>query len=106
MHIAALLTVLAFVVGSVTPASADDRPDDPFGNHTKELKSEALLFATWEFLREQVTLDKTKFLSCIEQHPSSCPEVSTIMQIVEEARQHQGKALLAHLRAHPGSLDS
>src|SRR5262245_18883729 len=97
MHIAALLTVLAFVVGSVTPASADDRPDDPFGNHTKELNNEALLFATWEFLREQVTLDKTKFLSCIKQNPSSCPEVSTLMEIVEEAQQHQGKALLAHL---------
>jgi predicted transglutaminase-like cysteine proteinase len=97
MHIAALLTVLAFVVGLVTPISADDRPDDPFGGHTVELNKEAPLFAIWEFLKEQVILDKTKFLFCIEQNPSSCPEVSALMEIVEEARQHQGKALLAHL---------
>jgi predicted transglutaminase-like cysteine proteinase len=96
MNVAASLTVLALVVGFVTPISADDRPGDPFGNHTAELNS-GTLFATWEFLKDQVLLDKKEFLFCIEHDPSSCPEVSALMKIVEEARQNQGKALLAHL---------
>src|SRR4029077_2344370 len=43
MHIAALVSVVAIVVGFAVPASADDRPSDPFGNHTIELKEVLLL---------------------------------------------------------------
>ena len=97
MHTAALLTILALAVGFATPISAVDRPKDPFGNHTVELSNEAPLFAIWEFLRDQVMLDKTKFLLCMEQSNLSCPEVSALMKIVQDARQNQGKALLGHL---------
>ena len=97
MHIGARVIVLALAVGYAMPSRADDRPRDPFGNHTIELNSEAPLFAIWQFLRDQVMLDKTKFLSCMEQNNSSCPEVSALMKIVQEARQNQGKALLGHL---------
>src|SRR5260221_11070966 len=97
MHIGARLIVLALAVGYAMPSRADDRPHDPFGNHTIELNSEAPVFAIWQFLRDQVMLDKTKFLSCMEQNNSSCPEVSALMKIVQEARQNEGKALLGHL---------
>jgi predicted transglutaminase-like cysteine proteinase len=97
MHIAAFATVVAIVVGLAAPTSADDRPSDPFGNHTIELDKEATLFAVWESLRDKVLLDKAHFHSCIELGNNSCPEVSTLMQIVDEARQNQGKALLGHL---------
>jgi predicted transglutaminase-like cysteine proteinase len=97
MHIGVFVTVVAIVVGFVVPISADDRPSDPFGNHTTELNSEAPLVEIWEFLRDQVLLDKAHFHSCIEQSNSSCAEVSALMKIVEEARQNQGKALLGHL---------
>ena len=53
--------------------------------------------STWEYLKDQVLLDKARFHSCIEFSNASCPEVSALMKIVEEARQNQGKALLAHL---------
>ena len=66
MHIAALATVVAIVVGFAVPASADDRPSDPFGNHTVELDKQATLFAVWKALRDQVLLDKDRFHSCIE----------------------------------------
>jgi len=33
----------------------------------------------------------------MEQNDSACPEVSALMQIVQDARQNQGKALLGHL---------
>jgi hypothetical protein len=97
MYIGALLTVFALAVGFALPSCADARPDDPFANHTVELNNEAPLFAIWEFLRDRVMLDKREFLSCMEQSNSSCPEVSALMKIVQEARQNQGKALLGHL---------
>jgi len=97
MHIAALATVVAIVVGFAVPASADDRPSDPFGNHTVELDKQATLFAVWKALRDQVLLDKDRFHSCIETRNMPCPEVSTLLNIVDEARQNEGKAVLAHL---------
>jgi hypothetical protein len=97
MNIAAVVTVLAFVVTFPTPTSASYRPSDPFGDHTIELNNEAPLFEVWKFLSDQLLLDKTRFHSCIEQTNASCPEVSTLLTIVDEARQNQGKALLGHL---------
>src|SRR4051794_24044857 len=97
MHIVAFVTVLTFGVGFTMPTCANDRPNDPFGNHTIELNSEAPLVAIWEFLRDQLLLDKAHFHSCIQQSSTSCAEVSTLMKIVEEGRQNQGKALLGHL---------
>jgi predicted transglutaminase-like cysteine proteinase len=94
---AAFAVVVAIVVPFVVPACADDRPWDPFGNHTIELNNESQLFAIWESLRDQVLLDKAHFHACIEASNESCPEVSTLMKIVDEARQNQGKALLGHL---------
>ena len=97
MPMAVYVTVLAMVFGFAVPASAEDRPSDPFGNHTIELNKEAPLVSTWEYLKDQVLLDKARFRSCIEFSNASCPEVSALMKIVEEARLNQGKALLAHL---------
>jgi hypothetical protein len=97
MPMAVYITVLAIVFGFAVPASAEDRPSDPFGNHTIELNKEAPLVSTWEYLKDQVLLDKARFHSCIEFSNASCPELSALMKIVEEARQNQGKALLGHL---------
>ena len=97
MHIAVVITVVAVMVGFATTISADDRPSDPFGNHTTGLNNESQLFAIWESLRDQVLLDKAHFHACIEASNESCPEVSTLMKIVDEAHQNQGKALLGHL---------
>ena len=97
MRIAAFVTVVAIVLSFAVQTSADDRPSDPFGNHTIELNNEAALVETWETLRDKVMLDKAHFHSCLESNNTPCPEVSTLMKIVEEARQYQGKAVLGHL---------
>src|SRR5262249_50338606 len=89
-------------VGFSTATSANDRPSDPFGNHTIELNNEAPLFGVWKFLSDQLLLDKTRFHFCIEQSNTSCPEVFTLLTIVDEARQNQGKALLGHLNRSSG----
>jgi hypothetical protein len=97
MHIAAFVTVITIVVGFAVPTSADDRPSDPFGNYAIELDKEAPLFAIWESLGDRVLLDKAHFHSSIEFSNTPCPEVSTLIKIVEEARQNQGAALLGHI---------
>jgi hypothetical protein len=68
---AILVTVVAIVVGFAAPTSANDRPSDPFGNHTIELDNEAPLFEIWESLRDKVLLDKAHFHSCIESNNES-----------------------------------
>ena len=99
MHVAIFVTAVAIVVGFAVPTCADDRPSDPFGNHTIELNKETPLVEIWESLRDQVLLDKAHFHSCIQSNnePNDCAAVSTLMKIVEEARQNQGKAVLGHL---------
>jgi predicted transglutaminase-like cysteine proteinase len=97
MRIAAFVTVVAIVLSFAVPASADDRPSDPFGGHTIELNKEASLFGIWESLRDQVLLDRAHFRSCIKSGNTNCASVVTLLKIVEEARQYQGKALLGHL---------
>jgi predicted transglutaminase-like cysteine proteinase len=97
MQVAIFVMVAAIVVGFAAPTSADDRPSDPFGNHTIELNNEAPLVEIWETLRDKVLLDKAHFHSCIESSNTDCASVSTLMKIVEEARQNLGKALLGHL---------
>ena len=115
MHVAKFVAVVAIVVGFAAPTSANDRPSDPFGNHTIELNNEAPLVEIWESLRDKVLLDKAHFHACIESTSNTdCESVSTLMKIVEEARQYQGKALLGHLnrsinimiRAAPGYMTS
>jgi predicted transglutaminase-like cysteine proteinase len=94
----AIFLAVAIVVGLVLPALGDERPSDPFGNHTIELNNEAPLVEIWESLRDQVLLDKAHLHSCIESGSNTdCDSVFTLMKIVEEARQNQGKALLGHL---------
>jgi predicted transglutaminase-like cysteine proteinase len=114
MHVAIFVTVVVIVVGFATPTSANDRPSDPFGNQTIELNKEAPLVEIWESLRDKVLLDKAHFHSCIESSNTDCDSVSTLMKIVEEARQNHGKALLGHLnrstnlmiKAAPGYMTS
>ena len=61
------------------------------------MNEEAYLFGVWESLRDQVLLDRAHFHLCIESNNTDCASVSTLMKIVEEARQNQGKAMLGHL---------
>jgi hypothetical protein len=67
MRIVAFVIALTFGIGFTMPVRANDRPDDPFGNHTVELNGEAPLVSVWEFLRDQVLLDKAHFHSCLSK---------------------------------------
>ena len=97
MRIAVFVTLVAAVAGLALPIAANDRPSDPFGNHTVELNEDAPLVAVWRLLRDQVLLDKEYFYKCLESRENTCPSLPTFMKILDEARRYQGKALLGHL---------
>jgi hypothetical protein len=59
----AIFLTVAIVVGLVLPAPADERPSDPFGNHTTELNRDAPLVGIWESLRDKCRSRKPTFTS-------------------------------------------
>src|SRR5262245_58658944 len=67
MRNAVLIAVVALTAGFlVMPVGAEERPSDPFGNHTVELTKDAPLVAIWEFLRAQMKREKAYFHECLE----------------------------------------
>jgi len=91
-----LAAVVAGLVGFALPASADERPPDPFGNHTIEIE-EGPLVRIWESLRHQMHLEKTYFYECLQSKDDPCPLIPALAQKLDEIRQYRGKALLGHL---------
>ncbi len=97
MRIAILATGVAVVVGFALPASADERPSDPFGNHTIEINEEAPLVRIWESLRQQMHLERAYFYECLQSKDDPCPLIPALEQKLDEIRKYRGKALLGHL---------
>jgi predicted transglutaminase-like cysteine proteinase len=97
MRVSILATVAAVVVGFALPAFADERPSDPFGNHTIEINEGAPLVRVWESLRRQMHLEKAYFYECLQSKDDPCPLIPTLEQKLDEIRQYRGKALLGHL---------
>jgi hypothetical protein len=91
------LTAAAILVGSVAPAASDERPPDPFGNHTTELNNDAPLAGIWVALRDRMQREKAYFHECLVPNASPCPAVPTVVQKLDDIRQYWGKALLGHL---------
>jgi predicted transglutaminase-like cysteine proteinase len=97
MALAVLLTTGAILVGFMFPAAADERPRDPFENHTIELNKDAILATIWVLLRDKMQIEKAYFHECLSPNEPPCPSVPTLVQKLDEIRQHRGKALLGHL---------
>ena len=98
MRVAILVTVVAVVVGFALPASAEERPSDPFGGHTIEINNkEAAFVGIWETLRHQMNLEKAYFYECLQSKDDPCPLIPALVQKLDEIRQYRGEALLGHL---------
>ena len=95
MRIATFVVVLAIAAGLVVPAEANDRPNDPFGGHTRELKKDDPVVKIWDLLRDKMLIEKGHFQKCLEL--KDCPQIHALVQRLDEIRQYQGKALLGHL---------
>jgi predicted transglutaminase-like cysteine proteinase len=92
----AIFLAVAIVVGLVLPALGDERPSDPFGNHTAELDEDEALVGIWDSLKDKMQLEKAYFHECLLKEPP-CPSISTLVQKLDEIRHYRGKALLGHL---------
>ena len=66
MKIALFVTVIAMMAELVAPVPADDRPSDPFGNHTTELNKEAPIAMIWDSLRDRMQIEKGYFHKCVQ----------------------------------------
>jgi hypothetical protein len=95
--LAVLFTTGAILVGFMFPAAADERLPDPFGNHTIELNKDVPLASIWVLLRDRMQIEKVYFHECLSPHEPPCPSVPTLVQKLDEIRQHRGKTLLGHL---------
>jgi predicted transglutaminase-like cysteine proteinase len=93
----AILVAAAIMVGLVLSASADERPGDPFGNHTAELDQEIALVRIWDAVRAKMQVEKTYFHDCLVFEAPPCPSIPAIVQKLDDIRQYRGKALLGHL---------
>lgn len=94
MNIATFVMIAAITVGLVVPTTAEDRPSDPFGDYTTELK-EAPVVKMWDLLRYEMVIEKGYFHKCLQT--KDCPSVAELAQKLDEIRQYEGKALLGHL---------
>jgi len=98
MRVQILITIVAVAVGFALPASAADRPSDPFGNDTIEINNkEAPLVKIWDSLGHQMQLEKAYFYECSQSKDDPCPLVPAIEQKLDEIRQYRGEPLLGHL---------
>jgi predicted transglutaminase-like cysteine proteinase len=95
MRIGTVVTVFMIAAGLVFPATADDRPSDPFGDYTTELNQDAPLVKIWDSLKDKMLIERGYFHKCLES--KDCPSISGLVQTLDEIRQYQGKALLGHL---------
>ena len=73
----AIFLAVAIVVGLVLPALGDERPSDPFGNHTAELNKNDPLVRTWESLRDKMQFEKAYFHECLLLKEPPCPSIPT-----------------------------
>jgi predicted transglutaminase-like cysteine proteinase len=93
----AIFLAVAIVVGLVLPALGDERPSDPFGNHTAELNKDEPLVSIWDSMKDKMQLEKAYFHECLLLKEPPCLSISALVQKLDEIRQHRGKALLGHL---------
>jgi predicted transglutaminase-like cysteine proteinase len=90
-----LLAALISLVG-ISAAVSSDRPANPFGEKTVTEFTESL-GTIWDALREQIQLDDLIVSSCMENQTDDCAPAKKLMAVVDDARQYQGRAMIAHL---------
>jgi predicted transglutaminase-like cysteine proteinase len=89
---AALLTLAG--IGAAVPS---DQVSAPFGSNTvTEFPSDPLV-QDWQKLREQIQLDDLIVSFCTEDETDDCGAAKTLMDIVDDARHYQGRALIGHI---------
>jgi predicted transglutaminase-like cysteine proteinase len=91
LALAALMTLLG-----ITAAVASSRPGNPFSEETVTEFPDPLV-ESWHRLREQMQLDDLIVSYCLKNAMEDCTAAEKLMSVVEDARQYQGRAMIAHV---------
>ena len=71
-------------------------PREQFGMDTAPLEDGPLV-DIWQVVSSKIFQDDSHFVACLEQKREDCAVVFQLTKVIEEARQHRGKAMLGHL---------
>src|SRR5271169_4358819 len=91
---AALMTLASTSIGAALP---NDRPGDPFGETTVREFAPEPLAKIWHILREQIQLDDLIVSSCADTETDECVAARKLTDVVDDARQYQGRAIIGHI---------
>jgi predicted transglutaminase-like cysteine proteinase len=80
----------------ITAALPSERPNNPFGEKTVAEFPDPLV-KSWNTVREQIQLDDLIVSSCTENHTDYCAAAKELMNVVNDARQYRGRAMIAHI---------
>jgi predicted transglutaminase-like cysteine proteinase len=83
-------------LGGLNAAVASERPSNTLDASTATGLDDPLV-KRWNILREQMRLDDLIVSSCIEDETDSCTAAKKLMDVVDEAQQYQGRAMIGHV---------
>jgi predicted transglutaminase-like cysteine proteinase len=95
IRVCALLAAVVTMLGT-TAAIPSEQPNNPFGERTvAELRGP--LVKSWNAVREEIQLDDLIVSSCSYENADDCGAAKELMSVVDDARQYQGRAMIAHI---------
>ena len=80
----------------ITAAVPSTRPSNPFSEETVTEFPDPLV-ESWHRVRRQIQLDDLIVSYCLEYAMEDCTAAAKLMSVVEDARQYQGRAMIAHV---------
>ena len=83
-------------LGGMNAAVTSERPGHPPDASTVAGFNDPLV-KRWNILREQMRLDDLIVSSCVEDETDSCTAAKKLIDIVDEAQQYQGRAMIGHV---------
>jgi predicted transglutaminase-like cysteine proteinase len=89
-----ILAAVALVIGATVCAYA--RPIDPFGGNTVDVPQGPLV-ESWQTVYEELTGDHALLGACVDSTSSECGPPRTLWQIIAEARDQEGLAIIGHI---------
>ncbi|HUI14741.1 MAG TPA: transglutaminase-like cysteine peptidase [Xanthobacteraceae bacterium] len=90
----AISAAIALVIGMTYSVYA--RPVDPFGGNTVDV-AQGLLVETWQTVYEELGGDHALLGACVDSTSTGCGPSRTLWEIIAEARNQEGLAIIGHL---------
>src|SRR5271156_2640138 len=88
------LVAIALVVGMTDYIYA--RPIDPFGGNTVDMPQGPLV-ESWQTVYQELAGDHALLGACVDSTSTECGPSRTLWQIISEARDQEGLAIIGHI---------